>query len=120
VSLPLFDDVVVDAVPPRDGPVRIHEDLVPTTAHTSARLSTAPAPPQPFFELDDPRPRSYRPATLAVVGSPEYAAYWSAFHKGKEGQSAPGAEHDEGINRYLRDGYRLGKLVGWTAPKERR
>jgi len=57
MSLPLFDDVLVDAVPRRDGPVRIHEGHAPTTAHTSARLSATP------FELDDHRPKSHRPAT---------------------------------------------------------
>lgn len=118
MALPLFDDVVLDAVPPRDGPVRIHEGHAPTAAHTSAHLSTAPAAPQPFFELEDPRPRIYRPATVAVYGSPEYFSYWRAFALGKDGQSAPGAEHDEQINHYLRDGYRLGKLVGWKPPKE--
>lgn len=114
VSLPLFDDVVLDAVPQRDGPVRIHEDSVPTTAHTSARLSAAPAD----FALDDHRPKSHRPATVAPYGSVYERAFWSAFRKGQAGQSAPGAEHDEEINRYLRDGYRLGKLVGWQPPKE--
>lgn len=112
MALPLFDDVVLDAVPARDGPVRIHEGHAPTAAHTSARLSPAP------FELDDPRPKSHRPATIARHGTPEYHAYWSAFSKGLSGQSAPGAEHDEQITRYLRDGYRLGTLARLRPPKE--
>lgn len=77
----------------------------------------APAPQPAPFELTDPRPRSHQPATIARYGTPEYTAFWSAFAKGKDGQSAPGAEHDEQINRYLRDGYRLGRLVNWTPPK---
>lgn len=113
MALPLFDDVIVSAVPLRDGPVRTQEGKSPTTAHTSARLSASP------FVLDgDDRPKSHRPATIARHGSVYERAYWSAFAKGKAGQSAPGAEHDEEINRYLRDGYRLGKLVGWKPPKD--
>lgn len=111
MPLPLFDNVVVDAVPKRDEPVRTPS--TPVTPHTSAaRLSPPP------FELDDPRPKSHRPATIARVGTPEYHAYWSAFRKALDGQSAPGPEHDPQITQYLRDGYRLGQLARRRPPKE--
>jgi len=104
MSLPLFDDVLIDAVPPRDGPVRKHEVLDPTTAHTSARLSAAP------FDLDDHRPKSHRPPTIARHGTPEYWAFHRAFALGAEGQTPPGVEHDETIARYAADGFRVGRL----------
>jgi hypothetical protein len=104
MALPLFDGVLVDAVPLRDGPVRIHEGKSPTAAHTTARLSAAP------FELDDHRPKSHRPPTVARHGTPEYFAYQTAFHRGADGQSPPGREHDEQIAAYAASGYRVGRL----------
>jgi hypothetical protein len=105
MALPLFDDVVLDAVPPRDGPVRIHEGDAPTAAHTTARLLAAP------FELDDHRPKSHRPALVARHGTPAYFAYWNAFKRGADGQSPPGVEHDEVIARYAADGFNTGRIV---------
>lgn len=51
------------------------------------------------------------PAALSrvVPGTPEYHAYWSAFRKGQQGEAAPPAEPDERVNRYLADGFRLGR-----------
>jgi len=103
MPLPLFDDVLVDAAPPRDGPVRIHEGKAPTAAHTSARLSAAP------FELEDPTPKLYRIPPVRH-GTPLYFAYWTAFQRGADGQSPPGVEHDETIARYAADGYNIGRL----------
>jgi hypothetical protein len=103
MSLPLFDGVLVDAVPRRDGPVRIHEGHAPTAAHTSARLSAAP------FELDDHRPKSFRPSVIRH-GSAEYFTFWNAFRRGADGQTPPGVEHDATIARYAADGYNLGCL----------
>lgn len=104
MALPLFDDVVIDAVPPKDGPVRIHEDRVPTAAHTSARLSAA------SFDLDgDERPRSHRPPPVRH-GTPLYFTFWTAFRRGADGQTPPGVEHDDEVARYAADGYNIGRL----------
>lgn len=112
MALPLFDDVVVDAVPAPARPARNPE------REEFERDRFGLAGPVGAFALDDPRPKSHRPATFARYGSVYERAYWSAFRKGKDGQSAPGREHDEDINRYLRDGYRLGQLVRLRPPKE--
>ena len=109
MPLPLFDNVLVDARlpepvrPPRN---REREEFERDRFATAGPVDDAP------FELNGYyRDKSWRPATIARYGTVEYRAFWSAFAKGKDGQSAPGAEHDEQINRYLRDGYRLGQLV---------
>lgn len=73
----------------------------------------APAPPRPApppFELDDHRPKSHRPPTIARQGSAEHFAWWTAFNRGADGQSPPGAEHDEQIAAYAASGYRVGRL----------
>lgn len=113
MALPLFDDVLVDALAPAPDSGPRGESREAFERDRFGETGDRP------FELDDHRPKSHRPATVARYGSPCYFAFWQAFNKGKDGQSPPGREHDEDINRYVQDGYRLGKLVGWKPPKER-
>lgn len=112
MALPLFDDVVVDAVPPRDGPVQIHAGYAPTAAHTSARLSATP------FELEDSRPKSHRLVPVRY-GTPCFMAFWSGFQRGADGQGPPAREADEHVTKYTADGYHVGRIVGAMRQQQR-
>lgn len=72
----------------------------------------APAPradPLAFVLDGDERPRSHRPPPVRP-GHPCYVAYWTAFNRGADGQSAPGEDADEHVRAYVKSGYRIGRL----------
>jgi hypothetical protein len=106
MALPLFDNVLVDAVPPE--PVRPPRNSE-REAFERDRFATA-GPFEEFTLTSGHNVGIYRIPEVRH-GDPRYWAFWNAFKRGADGQSPPGVEHDEEIARYAADGYHLGRLM---------
>lgn len=59
--------------------------------------------------LFDPPPAPPIHGPHVGPGTPEYAAFWTAFHVGAAG-ARPMAASDDRVGQYARDGFRIGRL----------